>query len=126
MHCKAGKGRTGTMIAAYLLHSKEFDTAKDSLLYYGLSRTSDGKGVTIPSQRRYVYYYEHMVRKNTSYEELPRRMYSIIRIFVGPKPITGSFSSFSTSNIILSTNNQDLSGHYRQTTITEHFRHKAG
>lgn len=96
VHCKAGKGRTGTMVCAYLLHSKMFDAARDALLFYGLSRTSDGNGVTIPSQRRYVYYYEHMVAKKLTYADLPRRIHSIVRIFFGPKPNVGSLSAFSS------------------------------
>lgn len=59
VHCKAGKGRTGMMICCYLIFSKLYVHAKDVLLYYSLVRTSNAKGVTIPSQIRYVYYFEH-------------------------------------------------------------------
>ena len=50
VHCKAGKGRTGTMISCYLQHAQICMTAYDALTLFSKERTNDGKGVTIPSQ----------------------------------------------------------------------------
>ena len=59
VHCKAGKGRTGTLIAAYLAHCGMFADIEDALTFFGRRRTENEKGVTIPSQMRFVHYYGH-------------------------------------------------------------------
>jgi len=65
VHCKAGKGRTGLLISIYLLHSHYhgIKTAGEALRHYAQERTSNNKGVTIPSQVRYVYYYDQYLRR---------------------------------------------------------------
>ena len=99
IHCKAGKGRTGVMICCYLLFSKQFKTAHDALVYYGKIRTSNGKGVTIPSQIRYVYYFESFLKlKRKAYPlqiltRMPRVVLKIykIRMITIPQVQNGGF-----------------------------------
>ena len=64
IHCKAGKGRTGCFTCCLLLYLKYFDNAYDCIKYYGIRRTDDGKGLTVPSQIRYVYYWEKICNDN--------------------------------------------------------------
>ena len=57
VHCKGGKGRTGMMVAAWLVRSGLFQQARESLEYFNERRTdkSRGKknqGVDTPSQVR--------------------------------------------------------------------------
>ena len=60
VHCKAGKGRTGLVVSSLLLHLGICSTAAEALGHFSQVRTNDGKGVTIPSQIRYVGWYAQL------------------------------------------------------------------
>ncbi|XP_028904092.1 phosphatidylinositol 3,4,5-trisphosphate 3-phosphatase TPTE2-like isoform X10 [Ornithorhynchus anatinus] len=76
VHCKGGKGRTGTMVCIWLIASNQFTSAQDSLKYFAERRTDKGsgskyQGVETPSQSRYVGYFE--VIKNKYKWNLPAK-----------------------------------------------------
>lgn len=58
IHCKAGKGRTGSMACYYLISECGY-TAIDAMATFTAKRMKSGfEGVSIPSQRRWVRYAE--------------------------------------------------------------------
>ncbi|XP_010555987.1 PREDICTED: phosphatidylinositol 3,4,5-trisphosphate 3-phosphatase and protein-tyrosine-phosphatase PTEN2A [Tarenaya hassleriana] len=61
VHCKAGMARTGLMISSLLLYLKFFPTAEECMDFYNQKRCVDGKGLVLPSQIRYVKYFERIL-----------------------------------------------------------------
>ncbi|KAH9623107.1 hypothetical protein KSS87_002538 [Heliosperma pusillum] len=61
VHCKAGMARTGLMISSLLLYLKFFPTAEESIDYYNRKRCIDAKALVLPSQIRYVKYFERVL-----------------------------------------------------------------
>ena len=74
VHCKAGKGRTGTFICCLMIYLSIFKTADEALAYYGIMRVGDGRGVTIPSQIRYVNYFEKILDKKIDINVNPKKI----------------------------------------------------
>eukprot|EP00803_Ostreobium_quekettii_P004568 evm.model.scf_1977.5 EVM.evm.TU.scf_1977.5 scf_1977:26630-28399(-) len=60
VHCKAGRGRTGVMICCLLLWRRMCAKPDEAIRLYGEARTTNGSGVTIPSQVRYIHHFFEM------------------------------------------------------------------
>ncbi|XP_063570848.1 phosphatidylinositol 3,4,5-trisphosphate 3-phosphatase TPTE2-like isoform X1 [Pongo abelii] len=86
IHCKGGKGRTGTMVCAFLIASEIFLTAEESLYYFGerqIDKTHRSKfqGLETPSQNRYVGYFAQ-VKHLYNWNLPPRRILFIKRFII--------------------------------------------
>ncbi|KAG0369935.1 hypothetical protein BGX24_002230 [Mortierella sp. AD032] len=91
IHCKAGKGRTGVMICSFLVHCGA--TAEEAIHLYGQKRTLDGWGVTIPSQLRYIRYYEQFLESRTLNYDPRLLILQELVIDTIPKPLLNVESS---------------------------------
>ena len=64
IHCKGGKGRTGTVICSYMLLTGACKTEKEAMERFGTKRMAGNKmGVAQPSQQRYIRYFKAIVYK---------------------------------------------------------------
>jgi len=94
VHCKAGKGRTGTMIASYFVYSG-LDDAAGSLAFFGKQRTSNAKGVTIPSQIRYVHYFDNYCSLRRAHKPAPGQT----TLFIHRMYIRNVGKSYASGNV---------------------------
>ena len=80
VHCKAGKGRSGTSACSYLI-SEEGWTIEDALTRFTSRRmrTGFGSGVSIPSQLRWIGYVDWWTRHGKVYIE---RQIEILEVHV--------------------------------------------
>jgi phosphatidylinositol-3,4,5-trisphosphate 3-phosphatase/dual-specificity protein phosphatase PTEN len=62
VHCKAGKGRTGIAICAYLLFMEAVFDTYEAIEFFNRRRTIDGKGLGVASQMRYLHYFEKFLK----------------------------------------------------------------
>jgi protein-tyrosine phosphatase len=83
VHCKAGKGRTGVMICCYLIFSGICKDTNKAIEEYAERRSYIKKGVTIPSQKRYIHHFETFLQSNFTkpyYKLIPK----IVNNFLTP------------------------------------------
>nr|TKW34861.1 hypothetical protein SEVIR_2G334300v2 [Setaria viridis] len=104
VHCKAGKARTGLMISSLLLFLKFFPTAEESIEYYNQKRCVDGKGLILPSQIRYVKYFERILTYFNGESQPPRRcMLRGFRLHRCPYWIRPSITVSNHNGVLFST-----------------------
>ncbi|KAH3757844.1 Phosphatidylinositol-3,4,5-trisphosphate 3-phosphatase and dual-specificity protein phosphatase PTEN [Pelomyxa schiedti] len=80
VHCKGGKGRTGVVVICWLLYCTEFPDIASAAQHFASRRSATEKGVTQPSQIRYIYYFWNILN---GYELISRPV-RLRKIRVGP------------------------------------------
>ena len=83
VHCKGGKGRTGLIIVAWLMYSGLYPTLDSAARVFATKRSSIGKGVTQPSQVRYLTYFSRVLLNGRS---PARRYFKLQALLAGPLP----------------------------------------
>ncbi|KAL8942784.1 MAG: hypothetical protein Q9216_001469 [Gyalolechia sp. 2 TL-2023] len=80
VHCKAGKGRSGTAACSFLI-SEEGWTAEDALFRFTTRRMRSGfgAGVSIPSQLRWIRYVDEWTKHRKLYVE---RQIEVVEVHV--------------------------------------------
>ena len=63
IHCHRGKGRTGLIIACYLLYKNIFKESEEALNYFNKKRCIDNSCVKNPTQRKYMNYYQLFIKE---------------------------------------------------------------
>ncbi|XVE87069.1 hypothetical protein DITRI_Ditri18aG0086700 [Diplodiscus trichospermus] len=104
VHCKAGMGRTGLMICSLLLFLKFFPTAEEAIDYFNQKRCMDGKALVLPSQIRYVKYFERILTHFNGENQPGRRcMLRGFRLLKCPYWIRPSITISNHSGTLFST-----------------------
>jgi len=72
VHCKAGKGRTGTLCCSWLIYSLNCEDDEEALMRFAecrsdLRHSGHLQGVDTPSQKRYIHYVHMMLKAQNNY-----------------------------------------------------------
>eukprot|EP01102_Stenamoeba_stenopodia_P002524 TRINITY_DN12360_c0_g1_i1.p1 TRINITY_DN12360_c0_g1~~TRINITY_DN12360_c0_g1_i1.p1 ORF type:complete len:498 (+),score=102.62 TRINITY_DN12360_c0_g1_i1:32-1495(+) len=98
IHCKGGKGRSGTMVCCWLLYNGDFITAEQVMTHFGKKRTDAFKkgkiqGVETASQVRYVRYWDKLCKNGKTIPEHSGIALTSIKVTMTPK--MSSMSNYS-------------------------------
>eukprot|EP01062_Namystynia_karyoxenos_P011901 TRINITY_DN14276_c0_g1_i3.p1 TRINITY_DN14276_c0_g1~~TRINITY_DN14276_c0_g1_i3.p1 ORF type:complete len:709 (+),score=223.20 TRINITY_DN14276_c0_g1_i3:260-2386(+) len=92
VHCKAGKGRTGTCICSYLIWTGLESSAEAAMRTFAHARTEGGfSGVESPSQARYLHYFDRYV--NVLGKRIAPASWQPRELHVGPLPAFANYPS---------------------------------
>ncbi|KAF5738227.1 Phosphatidylinositol-3 4 5-trisphosphate 3-phosphatase [Tripterygium wilfordii] len=104
VHCKAGMGRTGLMICSLLLFLKFFPTVEEAIDYFNKKRCVDGKALVLPSQIRYVKYFDRILTQFNGENQPGRRcMLRGFRLHKCPYWIRPSITISNHTGVLFST-----------------------
>lgn len=88
VHCKGGKGRTGTIVVSLLFFRGECASVEEAERLFASMRSSKSKGVTQPSQRRYIQYFKTVLVRDSLINYQPIRLRSVtIAPLLSERPI---------------------------------------
>jgi len=84
IHGKNGRGRTGMIVSCLICQLNKWFTANRAMRYFAAQRSKNMSGVTTPSQRLYVCYYERYLSDADSIpDSRPLKFHSL---FMSPVP----------------------------------------
>lgn len=87
VHCKTGKGRSCLLVACFLLHTGVCRTAEDAISLINQRRSPVFEdAISVPSQLRYVNYYELLLRL----DEVSCKTYRLNLVRINTVPIFNS------------------------------------
>eukprot|EP00397_Hematodinium_sp_SG-2012_P017252 GEMP01017633.1.p1 GENE.GEMP01017633.1~~GEMP01017633.1.p1 ORF type:complete len:527 (+),score=67.57 GEMP01017633.1:37-1617(+) len=95
VHCKAGKGRTGTMLVALLTYAYGAQSIDKIMRDYGARRSWKGAGVTVPAQKHAIHLFSQCLRASCQLQKPQRWLanplvrhhdakFALLEIFLGP------------------------------------------
>lgn len=88
IHCKAGKGRSGTVVCAFLIYAQACSSAREALWWFAHIRGGTRSGVTIPSQIRWVAMFDKWLRDKVELSSSPleplKQKYQLRAVRLGP------------------------------------------
>ncbi|CAG98870.1 putative phosphatidylinositol-3,4,5-trisphosphate 3-phosphatase [Kluyveromyces lactis] len=109
IHCKMGKGRSGTLVVAYLMTYLQLPRHEAQSLFLSTRfKTGISKGVTIASQLRYLKYQEMFLRYEAKQREEIIKNLSTIEFKILSIEFTNSIGQYS-SEFLKKANNTTVS-----------------